>query len=104
MSPTRSDTAEDVRSRTDDDVDEPPLYRVYLHNDDYTTMEFVVEVLMAVFNKPVEEASHIMFKVHREGVGLCGVYTYEVAETKVITVHQLAESDGFPLKCSMEKE
>jgi ATP-dependent Clp protease adaptor protein ClpS len=104
MSPTSSDTAEDVGSRTDDDVEEPALYRVFLHNDDYTTMEFVVEVLMAVFNKPVEEASEVMLKVHREGVGLCGVYTYEVAETKVNTVHHLAEADGFPLKCSMERE
>lgn len=104
MSSSDSETLEKVDSQTGDQVEEPPLYRVYLHNDDYTTMKFVVEILMSVFSKPIEEASKIMLKVHREGVGLCGVYDHEVAETKVITVHQLAESNGFPLKCSMEKE
>ncbi len=67
-------------------------------------MEFVVEILMLVFSKSVEEATRIMLNVHRIGVGLCGVYTYEVAETKVDTVHALAKERGFPLKCSMEKE
>jgi len=94
----------DVITETRDDVTEPPMYRVLLLNDDYTTMEFVVEILMLVFSKSVEEATQIMLNVHRLGVGLCGVYTYEVAETKVETVHTLAKERGFPLKCSMEKE
>jgi ATP-dependent Clp protease adaptor protein ClpS len=67
-------------------------------------MEFVVEILILVFSKPVEEATLIMLNVHRIGVGLCGVYTYEVAETKVETVNALAKERDFPLKCSMEKE
>jgi len=97
------DVKEEILSSTEDEVAEPAMYKVYLLNDDYTTMEFVVEVLMFVFNKPVEDASKIMLKIHREGIGLCGVYTYEVAETKINTVHRLAEENGFPLKCIMEK-
>ena len=98
------ETKGDVITETRDDVTEPSMYRVLLLNDDYTTMEFVVEILMLVFTKSVEEATQIMLNVHRIGVGLCGVYTYEVAETKVETVHALAKERGFPLKCSMEKE
>ena len=97
------DVKETVTSRTEDEVDEPSMYKVHLLNDDYTTMEFVVEILMSVFNKSVEDAYTIMLRVHREGIGLCGVYTFEVAETKLNTVHRLAQEDGFPLKCSMEK-
>ena len=85
-------------------VKEPPLYKVLLHNDDYTTMEFVIEVLISVFHKHVEEATRIMLNVHKRGVGTCGTYPFEVAETKVDTVHLLARERGFPLKCSMEKE
>ena len=91
-------------SETEDDVTEPPMYKVLLHNDDYTTMEFVVEVLMHVFNKPDAEATRIMLNVHKKGVGLCGYYPYEVAETKVETVHLLARERGFPLKCTMEED
>ena len=94
----------DVLSETREDVTEPSMYRVLLLNDDYTTMEFVVEILILVFNKSIEEAIRIMLNVHRAGVGVCGVYTYEVAETKVDTVHTLAMEKGFPLQCSMEKE
>jgi len=79
------------------------MYRVLLHNDDYTTMEFVVSILVSVFGKPLEQAVAIMLNVHRQGVGECGVFTYEVAETKVETVHALAVENGFPLKSSMEK-
>ena len=98
------ETKEDVITETREDVTEPSMYRVLLINDDYTTMEFVVEILMLVFSKSVEEATQIMLNVHRVGVGLCGIYTYEVAETKVDTVDTLAKERGFPLKCSMEKE
>ena len=95
---------EEVDSEIRDDVREPPMYRVLLHNDDYTTMDFVVEILMLVFNKSPEEAVNIMLNIHRKGIGLCGVYTFEVSETKVETVHAIAREHGFPLKCSMEKE
>lgn len=79
------------------------MYKVLLHNDDYTTMEFVVQVLMQVFHKSVEQATHIMLNVHKRGVGMCGVFTYEVAETKVEAVTRLARENGHPLKCTMEK-
>ena len=95
---------EGVDSQIEDKVDEPPMYKVLLHNDNYTTMEFVVEVLIYIFNKSPEEAVRIMLNVHHSGIGLCGVYTYEVSETKVETVHTLAREHGFPLKCTMEKE
>ena len=85
-------------------VKEPPLYKVLLHNDDYTTMEFVVQILMIVFKKSSEDAVRIMLNVHHKGIGICGVYTYEVSETKVNSVHTLARQHGFPLKCTMEKE
>ena len=104
MNDYNSETEGDVITEAQEDVTEPSMYRVLLLNDDYTTMEFVVEILMLVFSKSVEDATQIMLNVHRIGVGLCGVYTYEVAETKVDTVHALAKERGFPLKCSMEKE
>lgn len=80
----------------------PRLYRVILHNDDYTTMEFVVYVLMEVFNKSRTEATQIMLHVHTKGKGTCGLYTFEVAETKVSVVASKARENGFPLKCTME--
>jgi len=95
---------EKVTSETKDEVREPSMFRVLLHNDDYTTMEFVVEILIIVFNKSPEEAVEIMLNVHRKGIGICGVYTFEVSETKVNIVHVLARENGFPLKCTMEKE
>ena len=98
------DVEESVSSETDQEVDEPPMYKVMLLNDDYTTMEFVVEVLVYVFQKSSEEAMRIMLDVHRAGIGVCGVYPYEVAETKVDAVEVLAREDGFPLKCIMERE
>ncbi len=93
-----------VKSETKKKAEHPPLYRVILHNDDYTTMEFVVEILMKVFGKTLEKATQIMLNVHRLGKGVCGVYTYEIAETKVNTVHNLSRERGFPLKSTMEKE
>lgn len=104
MSEYSPETEEEVISETRDEIDEPPMYKVLLHNDDYTTMEFVVEILMLVFNKTPEEAVEIMLNVHQKGIGICGVYTYEVSETKVNTVHDLARENGFPLKCTMEEE
>nr|WP_320011456.1 ATP-dependent Clp protease adapter ClpS [uncultured Desulfobulbus sp.] len=85
-------------------VQEPPLYKVLLHNDDYTTMDFVVMILQTVFQKNTEEATQIMLNVHHQGIGIAGVYTREIAETKVETVHQMAKQHQFPLRCSLEKE
>jgi len=84
-------------------VIEPPLYKVLLHNDDYTTMDFVISVLETVFGKTAAEATRIMLAVHHEGVGVAGIYTREVAETKTAVVNELARQQGHPLKCSMEK-
>jgi ATP-dependent Clp protease adaptor protein ClpS len=99
-----SDVVEGVSSETDQEIEEPPLYKVMLLNDDYTSMEFVVEVLVYVFQKSSDEAFQIMLNVHRKGVGICGIYPYEIAETKVDTVKTLARENGFPLKCIMERE
>jgi ATP-dependent Clp protease adaptor protein ClpS len=104
MDDFNTETVEELHSETLDDIAEPPMYRVLLHNDDYTTMQFVVELLIVVFNKHMEEAVHIMLHVHNSGIGVCGIYPGEVAETKVETVHELARERGFPLKCTMEKE
>jgi ATP-dependent Clp protease adaptor protein ClpS len=95
---------ESILSGTDEEVKEPPMYRVLLHNDDYTTMDFVVEILMSVFNKSMEESIMIMLNVHRRGIGICGLYTFEVAETKMNFVHAAAREKGFPLRCSLEEE
>ena len=92
-----------TRTRTEKKVKQPPLYRVLLHNDDYTTMEFVVHVLQSVFNHEEAQATAIMLHVHRKGIGVAGVYTHEVAETKVEQVHGLAREHEFPLRCSVEE-
>jgi len=84
-------------------VKEPSLYKVLLHNDDYTSMEFVVLLLEKVFNKSTPEATRIMLNVHQQGVGIAGVYHKEIAETKVAIVHDLAQKNEYPLRCSMEK-
>jgi ATP-dependent Clp protease adaptor protein ClpS len=84
-------------------LETPKQFKVLLHNDDYTTMEFVVKVLKYVFRKSEVEATQIMLNVHNNGIGVCGVYTAEVAETRVALVHQLARQEGYPLKCSMEE-
>jgi len=104
MGRDRYQTEEQLGSETRDETREPPRYRVLLHNDDYTTMEFVVEVLMYVFNKSPESAAKIMMNVHQKGIGECGSYSFEIAETKVDTVHNLARESGYPLRCSMEQE
>ncbi len=82
----------------------PSLYKVLLLNDDYTPMEFVIHVLERFFNKNADEATKIMLHVHQKGVGVCGVFTYEVAETKVAQVMDLARQNQHPLQCRMEKE
>jgi ATP-dependent Clp protease adaptor protein ClpS len=80
------------------------MYRVLLLNDDYTSMEFVIQVLMVIFHKNEQEAYEIMMKVHKEGKGLCGIYTYEIAETKAMQVKALAKQNNFPLKAIVEEE
>ena len=82
----------------------PKKYKVYLLNDDYTSMEFVVDILMSIFHKSYEEAEAIMLEVHKNERGLCGVYTHEIAETKVMQVTRRAKDNGFPLKATMEEE
>ncbi len=84
------------------EVKKPRLYKVLLHNDDYTTMEFVVMVLMSVFHHQEPEAVQIMLHVHKKGVGVAGVYSYEIAETKADKVMRLAREHEFPLRCSVE--
>lgn len=84
-------------------TEEPPLYKVFLHNDDYTTMDFVVELLVQIFNKSPIEAQEIMLRIHNDGIGECGIFIKEIAETKVAQVHVRASDAGFPLKASMEK-
>ena len=96
---------QDTISTTDREaLQEPPLYKVLLHNDDYTTMEFVVMVLVTVFAKNSDEATRIMLNVHHQGIGIAGVSTREVAETKVAIVHRLARRYQFPLKCTLEQD
>ncbi len=80
----------------------PSMYKVLMHNDDYTTMEFVILVLQKFFNKNSDEAHAIMLEVHNRGFGICGIYTYEVAESKVAKVTKYARDNGHPLKCSTE--
>lgn len=82
----------------------PPLYRVLLLNDDYTTMEFVIEVLTGIFHLSEEKAGQIMLHVHQKGVGVCGIYTREVAETKVEQVLQHSQKNKHPLQCTMEPD
>lgn len=84
------------------EVKEPQLYKVLLHNDDYTTMEFVISILEKIFHKSSNDAAQIMLNVHNEGVGIAGVYTKEICETKISVVHHLAKKNEFPLRCSME--
>jgi len=91
-------------TKTRQELTRPPMFKVLLHNDHYTTMEFVVQVLTAVFLMPQSEAVGIMLNVHHKGLGVCGVYPSQIAETKVARVHQLAQDNGYPLKCSMEPE
>lgn len=94
----------DISTESEEKIKEPKMYRVLLHNDDYTTMEFVVSVLKTVFHKPTAEATRIMYEVHQKGIGIAGIYTFEIAETKAALVHALAHDQGFPLRCSIEPE
>jgi len=104
MPGTGRQTDGEILERTRQETKKPELFKVLLLNDDYTTMDFVVEVLEAIFNKTPAEAFRIMMAVHTQGKGLCGVYPHEVAETKVETVMERARENGFPLRAAMEPE
>jgi ATP-dependent Clp protease adaptor protein ClpS len=104
MSPRKERPQEDEIAEVHEEITEPRNYRVLLHNDDFTTKEFVVQMLMAVFNKSVEEATEIMWRTHQNGVGLCGVYPRDMAETKVSVALEAARESGFPLMLTIEEE
>ena len=103
MTPNEPGSLSEPGVGAEQEIREPKMYRVILHNDDYTTMDFVIEVLMSIFHKPALDATRIMLDVHKKGKGICGVYTYDIAATRVVRVHQLAQKREFPLKCSLEE-
>ncbi len=103
MSATNGNHKEELAVREDLELREPSLYKVLLHNDDYTSMDFVISILEHVFHKSMPEATKIMLNVHQEGVGVAGVYTCEICETKIAMVEKLAHKNEFPLRCTMEK-
>jgi ATP-dependent Clp protease adaptor protein ClpS len=97
-------TAVLIKSKPRAQSKKPPKYKVLLLNDDFTPMEFVVNVLKKFFDKGYEEATYIMLQIHQKGVGICGVYVYDIAEIKVTHVNEFSRHHGFPLQCTMEKE
>lgn len=99
-----SDSGLQTTTEEKTEVRKPRLYRVLLLNDDYTPMEFVVWILQTVFHKPHQEATRLMMDVHTQGKGLCGIYSYDVARTKVYQVKVSAQKNGHPLECIMEVE
>jgi ATP-dependent Clp protease adaptor protein ClpS len=103
MSRRETESDHGLVTETKKKVKRPPLYKVLLHNDDYTTKEFVVQILQYVFHKEQTEAVQIMLHVHKKGIGVAGVYSYEIAETKVTLVENLARQHEYPLKCTMEE-
>src|SRR5688572_18755677 len=103
MLPPDSQYEESAVAESAEKVEEPPLFRVLLHNDDFTTMEFVVWVLQSVFNMPEQQAIQVMLNVHVKGIGVAGVYTYEIAEMKVARTTELAQEQEYPLLCTMER-
>ncbi len=103
MGKERTSFQEQKHVREKEELKEPPMYKVLLHNDDYTTMDFVVMVLETIFNKDTAEATRIMLNVHNQGIGIAGVYVREIGETKISIVHDMARKNQYPLKCSLEK-
>jgi ATP-dependent Clp protease adaptor protein ClpS len=104
MSKDLPDRLQETITEIDEEITEPPMYKVLLHNDDFTTKAFVVEILMGIFNKSLEEATRLMWQIHKNRIGVCGIYPLEVAETKIDQVTALARENGFPLKSTMEAE
>jgi ATP-dependent Clp protease adaptor protein ClpS len=101
---TDDDTGVATDTRTEKKLKKPSMYKVLLHNDDYTTMEFVVFVLQSIFHHDETKAVQIMLHVHKSGIGVAGVYTREIAETRVSQVEELAREHEYPLRCSLEDE
>ena len=101
---TDSDGGVALEQETREKIEKPRLWKILLHNDNYTTMDFVVLVLVAVFHKSEREAIRIMLDVHQKGTGVVGTYTYEIAESKVTKVTEMAQKAEFPLLCTMEPE
>lgn len=92
-----------IKEKIREEVKEPEMYRVILLNDDYTTTDFVVEILVSIFHKPPIEAAKIMMDVHKKGKGIVGLYTHDIAATKIAQVHMVAKEREYPLKCIMER-
>ena len=90
--------------KTELDLANPPMYKVLLHNDDYTPMDFVIDILMKIFHKNIDQANDITWQVHEKGKAICGVYVKEIAQTKVHQVKSIAKANGFPLLATMELE
>jgi ATP-dependent Clp protease adaptor protein ClpS len=103
MAPRESQESDIAVQESDPQLKEPAKFAVLLHNDDYTTMEFVIEVLQKFFHKTTQEAMEITLKVHHEGKGLAGIYGFQIAETKVSQVNEYAQSNGYPLKSSAQE-
>tara|TARA_B100000029_G_scaffold417660_1_gene422378 strand:+ start:134 stop:526 length:393 start_codon:yes stop_codon:yes gene_type:complete len=101
---SQNDVALGLAVKTKERTKKPSMYKVLMLNDDYTPMEFVIHVLESFFNKSTDEATRIMLHVHQRGIGLCGVFTYEVAETKVSQTMDLARKHDHPLQCTIEKD
>jgi ATP-dependent Clp protease adaptor protein ClpS len=104
LSNENAEFQEGVATEIQEKIEEPPMYKVLLHNDDYTTKEFVVGVLMTFFDKSIEEATRLMWHIHKNGIGVCGTFIYEVAETKVNQVTVVSRENGFPLRTTMEPD
>ena len=98
------DNESDVLTESETRLKKPPMYKVLLHNDDFTTMEFVMFILQTVFRKPDIEAFAIMMKVHQEGIGIAGIFTYEIAQAKADKTINLARAHEYPLLCTIEEE
>ena len=92
-----------VKDEVLDEVKHPDMFRILLHNDHYTTMDFVIDILIKIFHKNTIRATKIMLDVHNKGKGIVGVYTYDIAITKILQVRQMSKSGGYPLKCTMEE-
>lgn len=93
-----------IKQNSKFEIKKPPMYKVIIYNDDYTTMQFVVDILIKIFKKSAVEATQIMYDVHRKGIGIAGIYVYDIAATKTAQAMSMARNSGFPLKFSMEEE
>lgn len=100
---TKTKNTPSLSTKNKDKTTQPPRFYVIMHNDDYTTMEFVIELLQKVFRKSQRDAGHLMLTIHTEGQAICGCYPYEVAETKITQAHHYAKEAGFPLRCSIDR-